>query len=295
MKWIHECLESLRTSSTKVDVVVVDNASTDETVQYIQGNYPEVHLIQSERNLGFGQANNVGMRYALEHKADYVYLLNQDAYVYPDMFEELLKVSENPQYSDYAVFSPLHVHGDKLSLDGQFKEYLKEIGSTIVEDVTMAEMKDVYPVECVPAAGWLLPVKTLHNIGGFDPIFFHYGEDVHYEQRVKYHGYKTGVVPGAKMIHDRNGFGNYQVFRKNMIYRDMQMYIFLDINLNMSLRWQKFIKNYLYFSFDAIKRFAKLDFRMIWEYITSFFTIMGNLMAYRRNRIDNMQKGGHWL
>ena len=78
MKWLQNCLEAIKKSTYPVDTIVIDNGSTDSTVLFIKSNYPEVHLVESGKNLGFGQANNVGMRYALEQNADYVYLLNQD-------------------------------------------------------------------------------------------------------------------------------------------------------------------------------------------------------------------------
>ena len=63
--WIERCLQSLRQSSTPVDVVVIDNASHDDTVQRIRDSYSWVELIESERHLGFGRANNIGMEVAI--------------------------------------------------------------------------------------------------------------------------------------------------------------------------------------------------------------------------------------
>lgn len=62
---------------------------------------------------------------------------------------------------------------------------------------------DPFDVPFVNAAVWLLPRKTLQKVGGFDPIFFHYGEDKNYAQRLIYHGLKTIVVPEARAVHDR--------------------------------------------------------------------------------------------
>ena len=84
LKWMDSCLESLRRSECPTDVMLIDNCSTDGTPDYVKEHFPEVNLVQSDANLGFGQANNVGLKYALEHCYDYVYLLNQDAWVMPD-------------------------------------------------------------------------------------------------------------------------------------------------------------------------------------------------------------------
>ena len=78
-QWYDRCFTSLRESTLPVQTIVVDNASNDGSVEYIKEHYPEIHLIESEENLGFGKGNNLAIRYAYEHGCDYVFLLNQDA------------------------------------------------------------------------------------------------------------------------------------------------------------------------------------------------------------------------
>src|SRR5690554_3011962 len=95
LPYIQECLDSCKGSN----IVVVDNASTDKTVTYIQTNFPHVQLFPQKQNLGFGQANNLGIRFALNNGADYVFLLNQDAYLEEGCLETLLEVHrQNPNY-----------------------------------------------------------------------------------------------------------------------------------------------------------------------------------------------------
>ncbi|MBR2608503.1 MAG: glycosyltransferase, partial [Bacteroidales bacterium] len=86
MNWLDRCLGSIRTSNMPADVIVIDNGSKDGTCQYVPSAFPEVNFICTGENLGFGKANNIGFRYALEQEYDYVYLLNQDAWVFPDTF-----------------------------------------------------------------------------------------------------------------------------------------------------------------------------------------------------------------
>lgn len=296
MKWIKKCLDALRLSTYPVSVVVIDNGSKDDTVHFIKKNYPYVHLIESGENLGFGQANNVGMRYALSQGCDYVYLLNQDAYVYPDMFHKLLEQSEKPENKEkYAIYSPLHVNSNVHKLDKQFKGYLKSISPTIVEDVFLDTVKGVYPVDGVPAAGWLLPKYTLENIGGFDPIFFHYGEDHHYSQRTLYHGYKTGLVVSAKMIHDREDFGNRDMAMKDVLFRSLKTEIFLNITLSKSEIIRKLSNLFILFTYLSIKELFKGHLSMILEYQKSFIKNMVLINKYAANRAINKQKGANWL
>lgn len=76
-------------------------------------------------NLGFGQANNYGMRYALTRNYDYVFLLNQDAYVYPDMFEKLVKGVGNTEIDNIGIASPLQLHPNGKWLEAHFAAYIR--------------------------------------------------------------------------------------------------------------------------------------------------------------------------
>jgi len=295
MKWIQQCLDSLRSSTYSVHTLVVDNGSTDNTVLFIRSHYPEVEVVQSEKNLGFGQANNVGLRMALEQKYDYVFLLNQDAYVYPDMFQQLLDVATQPDNEQYAILSPLHVHGNRVTLDGQYKDYIGGVSSSIVEDMCLSKVKDVYPVDCVPAAGWLLPIKTIQTIGGFDPIFFHYGEDEQYAQRVLFHKGKIGVVPSAKMIHDRDGFGNANAAKSGAVLRAMKADILLNINLSRKLIARKMTKLFFMFTYESIRCALMGDIKSGKDFFVAFWGSLLLFNKYRRNRIENRKIGTLWL
>ena len=68
--WIDRCISSLRVSTVPVEIIIVDNDSIDGTREYVPANFPEVIWMPQEKNLGFGQGNNVGIRYALDHRAD---------------------------------------------------------------------------------------------------------------------------------------------------------------------------------------------------------------------------------
>lgn len=201
--WLNTCLDSLRRSTVPLDLVVVDNHSTDNTLEILKG-YPVSKLFALQDNLGFGKANNIGMNYALEQHADYVLLLNQDAYLRPDTVERLIEVSKrNPKYF---VLSPLHLDGTGKKLDINFQHYVSPQNcKDFLSDLALQDgnMREVYDILFVNAAIWLLPIACLKLIGGFDPIFAHYGEDNDYIKRVRYHGFQVGICPKAFAIHDR--------------------------------------------------------------------------------------------
>lgn len=204
MKWIDRCLGSLFSSSYPNDVFVVDNGSSDGTQEHIKDNFPEVYFIQSKNNLGFGKANNIGLQYAIDKGYDYVYLLNQDAWVQEKTIEDLINVADKNK--DYGILSPMQMTDEYKDFDSAFyallvsdegnKEYFKDLSFG-------RNIRQVYPVKQVMAAHWLITRDCLLKTGGFSPSFPHYGEDNNYVQRAYYYGYMTGYVPNTYGVHDR--------------------------------------------------------------------------------------------
>ena len=202
-RWYDRCFGSLRESTMSVQTVVVDNASNDGTVEFIKDNYPEIHLIESNENLGFGKANNIAMRYALDHGCDYVFLLNQDAWVEPDTFEKLVDIHR--RHPEFGLLGPVQINSEKTKVLGGVIQFLvnpDNVNLNMFSDLMMGTVDEVYPVAEINAAAWLLPRQTLEIVGGFDPIFLHYGEDWNYLSRVLYHHLKVGLTPHIKVVHD---------------------------------------------------------------------------------------------
>lgn len=200
IKWIQKCLESTR----PYPVIVVDNNSSDGTYNLIETNFPETILLKQNKNLGFGQANNIGISHALKKGAEFVFLLNQDAYLSENCIRHLLYVYKNNK--SYGILSPIHLNGDGTKLDENFSNYVNYSSNpNFYSDYVLSErkVKELYEVPFVNAAGWLISKDCLLRVGGFDPIFFHYGEDDNYCQRVLYHNFKIGVVPEIFILHDR--------------------------------------------------------------------------------------------
>lgn len=199
MTWLKQCLNSC----ADYPVILVDNGSKDETVSFIETNYPNVTLLKQSKNLGFGQANNLGIRYALNHGAEHVLLLNQDAYIIDDALEQL--IAFHKEHTEYGILSPIHITGNQQKLDRNFSIYMlrEKTGQFYSDFVLSNKLATVYEVPIVNAAAWLLSRECIETTGGFDPLFFHYGEDDNYCQRIAYHGFKIGVLPKAYVIHDR--------------------------------------------------------------------------------------------
>lgn len=199
-KWIEKCFSSLLTSTVPLQIIAIDNASPDNTVTLIKEKFPSVNVIEAEGNLGFGQANNIGLKKALQQNADYVFLLNQDAFITPDCIDILIKASI--ANNEYGILSPFHLSYDGNDIEDYFKKFIVAFEApNYISDLYFGNTKKVYSVSFVHAAGWLMPIETVEKIGGFDPLFYHYGEDNDYVQRVLFRNYKIGFVPDAIMHH----------------------------------------------------------------------------------------------
>ena len=203
MEWMERCLDSVTKSSIPADIFIVDNGSTDGTQEYIRTCGKDIIFKQSEENLGFGRANNLGMQYAIDNGYDYVYLLNQDAWVEEKTFETLIAV--NKAHPEFGILSPIQIQANCQHMDKNFLTGVASrcIDGNFMEDLYFGNVRDVYEVKDAMAAHWLISMECLRKTGGFSPTFRHYGEDNNYVDRAEYHKFKTGFVPATKAIHDR--------------------------------------------------------------------------------------------
>lgn len=188
--WLNRCLDSLAQSTVRTDVLVVDNASNDATVERIRKEYPRIRLIENDQNLGFGKANNIGFDIAIQEDYDYVFLANQDAWIKPDCLEKLLEADKDRQV---AILSPMHYDGTGVALERGFATYLAQ----------GEDEGEYFEVPFVNAAFWLVSVRILKLVGGFSPLFYHYGEDSDFANRLRHFGFATRVVKCAVAYHDR--------------------------------------------------------------------------------------------
>ena len=188
LRWLERCLGSVRGE----DVYVVDNDSTDGSADWIQEHFPQAKLVRSAENLGFSKANNLGFEWALKKGYDYVYLLNQDAWLEEGALQKLVEAAG--AHPEYAVLSPMQYQDGYEKLDVSFSHKIE----------TEATVREVIPVQFVMAAHWLVPVSALREIGLFNEnLFGFYGQDDDWCHRALYHGKKVGVVPDARAVHDR--------------------------------------------------------------------------------------------
>jgi len=220
--------------------VLVDNASTDDTVAIVRQHYPEVRLIETGRNLGFGVGNNLGIALALRESARYVLLLNQDAYLPPASLNHLVEFMERHPQID--ICSPLHCSPDADHLDAKtFHNYLTRPGLSYLKDAALGRVAEYYELPGVNAAIWLSRADVFRQVGGFDPIFFMYSEDDDLLNRFAYHKRRFALVPAVRGVHLRQSppspsAGRWTAFQKRAKRKQAQMTLFIKDPKNSTYR-----------------------------------------------------------
>lgn len=204
-EWLPRCLDSLASSTVPVQVILIDNASTDSTLK-IASSRSAIETIALTENVGFSQANNIGITRAIASGADYVLLLNQDAWIAPDTLQVLIDVMQN--CPTLAIASPLHWDQDGSQLDLNFQAYLYQGAYQILRDLLRNNLQTVYLVPFVNAAIWLVTRDCIERVGGFDPLYFMYAEDNDYCRRVTNQKLEIGIVPAAHGYHARGKAGS---------------------------------------------------------------------------------------
>ena len=268
MKWAEKCFSSLRKSSVPVHTIVVDNGSNDGTQEFIKTQFPEVEFIQYAENLGFGKANNLGIEKAYKNGADFFYLMNQDAWIFEDSIQNLLEVYENyPKKEEIGILSPMHLDGTEKKLDVFLDKYISQnFENRMISDLYLKITKPFYEISFVNAAHWFLPKATIEKVGGFNPYFFHYGEDNEYVNRLRFHGKKILLCPESKVVHDG---------KQNLKKVDYQKYSDLEVdtkilnpNLPNSFKQEKsalkqsILKNFLLRNFNEVRKLRQIQNRI---------------------------------
>jgi len=210
---LRECLESIERESAglQVEIVIVDNHSSDGSPEMIERDFPHVHLIRSKVNLGFGAANNAALESC---HGRYIVLLNSDAFLCPDSLRLAVQhMDENPRaglggarligrdsswqpsarmfpsiFSDLTVMTGLASRYPKSRIFGHF-------------DRTWADQSLASEVDWVPGAFSIIRSDIISKLGFFDPAFFLYSEEVDLCRRIKAAGYQIWYWPDIKVIH----------------------------------------------------------------------------------------------
>ncbi len=195
-----ECLASIRTLSTPVRIIVVDNGSNDGSVDEIAAAAPGVNLVANATNLGFAAGNNVAIeRFLADDAIEYVWLLNNDTTVEPDTLDAMVAVADRDPLLG-AVGSVIY-HADRRR-DVQTwggGSYSTRTGRTR-DAVSPSD-----PVGYITAASALVRAAALRDSGSFDPRFFFLYEDVDLAVRLRQRGWRVAVAETSRVWHKGGG------------------------------------------------------------------------------------------
>ncbi|MTI40903.1 glycosyltransferase family 2 protein [Fulvivirga lutimaris] len=287
-KWIRKCLDAVLKSTIPINVLVIDNCSTDNTVEIIKAEFSVIRLLEQQENLGFGRANNVGLRLALNEGADYFLLLNQDAYVENNMIEKLVDVFESDMYKT-GIVSPLH-QSVESNLDFGFQDHVKRYASSESYQAILSRKEGVYDTNFVNAACWLLCRNTVETVGLFNPLFPHYGEDNDFVNRLKYFGLGIRICAYTFVVHDREQSQDLRLGK--LIKRETVSFFKHFSNVNSSpfkalvTVLDKWIRETIYYLITG-------RWKRMWAVNVAWFSMWVNLVAILKAKRNSKMKGAY--
>jgi GT2 family glycosyltransferase len=194
--------------SLKLEIIVVDNSSTDNSVELLERRYPSVSLVKSSKNLGFGRANNLAVRSATGR---YILLLNTDAFIAPDSLEMTLSFME--EHPSCGVLGVRLVNEDGILQPScryfptPWNVFLQRSGLSrlfpshrLVDDMEW-DHGSVRQCDWVPGCFYLVRKEVIERIGLFDSLFFLYFEEVDHCRSVKTAGWDVVYYPYTQVVH----------------------------------------------------------------------------------------------
>lgn len=223
-KFLKECFESIQQAfkKTSYEIIVVDNNSADGSSDWIKNNYPDIVLIQSKENLGFGKGNNLGVSHA---KGKYILLLNNDTILLDPLDDLIDQLENNPKIGAIGI-KMLDKNKNYLPSAGHFPNLLnilifKKLFNTQKDFVTGNFNQKSYEVDWVTGSFVLLKKDTYHLIKGFDEDYFMYVEDIDFCKKINLIGLRNIFLPSYSYIH----FVGFNKSRNLQIIDSLKLYI----------------------------------------------------------------------
>lgn len=288
-RFLEDCfssLENLDYPGDKLEIILVDNNSSDGSAEYVKKNFPRVKIIENKENLGFSAGNNVAVRRA---DSKYICLLNPDTRVTRDWLKELIKLAEEDSkvgiVGSKVLFMRdpeiIHTTGIAICATGR----LQERGFGEEDNNQYSEDREIFGAS---ACAVLLRKDMLEEIGGFDEDFFAYCEDVDLAWRARWAGWKCVYAPKAIVYHWHSGIWGYgSPQQRYLVVRNRLWTIVKDWPL-------KYILFHfpLVVLFHILAAFWLLFKRGDYSYFTAFFDFLKGFPNALRERNRIVKKRG---
>ena len=196
-----ECIPSLEKQTyANYEIIIVDNASTDDTSEFVRTNYPNIRFVDAGSNLGYPAGNNLGFQNA---DGEYIVILNPDTVAEPDWLEELITpFEENPEIG--LTTSKILIYGKKdiINTCGNSIHYTGlDFCRGLYEQSSSPSYAKPEEVGAISGCSFAIRREVFEELGGFDPDFFLYLEDVDLSWRARLMGHRIQFVPDSVVYH----------------------------------------------------------------------------------------------
>ncbi|MDC1023638.1 glycosyltransferase family 2 protein [Nitrosopumilus sp.] len=189
---LKKCLDSLfKIKYDNFEVIIVDNNSTDNTIEFITKNYPSIQILKLDSNKGFAEPNNLAAKIT---KGDFLLFLNNDTVVTPNFISEMMKILEHDKTIGICQSLLLKPDGS-IDSSGDFIDKLGVVYNS------KTKIKEIRNISSARGASMLIERKIFNKLGGFDEKFFFSFEDVDLGWRTWILGYKVVIVPNSIVYH----------------------------------------------------------------------------------------------
>jgi len=228
---LHNCLKSVYEHGDEVDyeIIVVDNASTDGSVEMVKKTWPGVILVENSENIGFARANNIGIR---QSASQYVCLINSDVVILKECIRNLVEfMDQNPHIG---MTGPRILNPDRTLQPScrHFPSIWNNICQALALNLLFPKSRffsgpfmnywahdTIRKVDTVGGMFWMVRRKAIDEIGLLDEDFFLYGEDIDWCRRLTMAGWDVMFYPEAEAIHLGGGSSSNAPIR---FYLEMQ-------------------------------------------------------------------------
>lgn len=196
-----ECLDALkRCTYAQLSIIVVDNGSTDDSVARIRAAHPEIVILESRSNIGFAGGNNIGIRHALAHGAEYVWLLNNDTKPDPDALSALIaKAASDKRIGAVASICYYADEPSKVEAWGG-----AHVNLWIGYGRNSRQPREDNWFHALNGTSLLIASRALADAGLLDEVFFLYWEDTEFCLRLRKKGWRIAAAAGSHILHKVN-------------------------------------------------------------------------------------------
>ncbi len=288
-------LPSVVSNSGEHKVVVIDNHSSDDSVDFLKKNYPDIEIIHNTENGGFAKGYNDGLK-QIEGRFDYYVLLNSDVEVTPNWIAPILNLMENDKaisacqpkvlaYKKKSFFEHAGASGGYLDKNG-YPFCRGRVFDDIEED--KGQYNSIEEIFWATGACMFVRSNSFHEMGGFDEDYFAHMEEIDLCWRMKLHGQKIMVNPASVVYHLGGGTLNYMSPRK----------VYLNFRNSLFTLYKNYRGNYLFFKMvwriclDYVAAFAFIangEFRAGGQVIKAQFHFVGQFSEMKKKRKQLLQ------